>query len=117
MTLEEFRSYCAAKKGVVETFPFDEETLVLKVAGKMFALTGITPPLVSVNLKCDPDLARNLRDTYAGVTPGYHMNKEHWNTVRCDGSVPDELLKNLIDHSYDLVVCALAKRVREESGL
>ena len=114
MNIEEFRNYCLSKKGTEETFPFGEDTLVFKVAGKMFALTGIDETEFSVNLKCDPDLAIELREQYPSVQPGYHMNKKHWNTVSVDGSVNDRLLKEWIDHSYDLVVLSLPKKVREE---
>ena len=91
MNIEEYRSYCLAKKGVIEEFPFDNETLVFKVAGKMFALTNVST-FASINLKCDPEKAVELRDQYPAVLPGYHMNKKHWNTILLDGSIPRKLL-------------------------
>lgn len=111
MNIEEFREYCLSKKAVTESFPFDETTLVFKVAGKMFALTDIEPPF-SVNLKCDPERAIELRETYASVLPGYHMNKQHWNTIEVDGSIPDKLIYEWTDHSYDLVVQSLSKAIK-----
>ena len=111
MNIEEYRSYCLAKKGVTEEFPFDNETLVFKVAGKMFALTDVTN-FASINLKCDPEKAVELRDQYPAVLPGYHMNKKHWNTILLDGSIPSKLLQNWIDESYIRVVNALPKRER-----
>ncbi len=111
MNIEEYRSYCLAKKGVTEEFPFDNETLVFKVAGKMFALTNVST-FASINLKCDPEKAVELRDQYPAVLPGYHMNKKHWNTILLDGSIPSKLLQNWIDESYIRVVNALPKRER-----
>lgn len=103
MNIEELREYCLSKKGVTESFPFDETTLVFKVMDKMFALTDLEGNL-SINLKCDPDKAIELREIYLSVIPGYHMNKKHWNTVLIDGSVPDRIIRTWIDHSYELVV-------------
>ena len=103
MQLEEIRNYCLKKKVVTEDFPFDEETLVFKVFGKLFLLTNINDEEISVNLKCEPALAIELREKYESVKPGYHMNKKHWNTIVADGSVPDKQLKEWIDHSYELV--------------
>ncbi len=111
MNIEELREYCIQKEEVTEGFPFDETTLVFKVAGKMFALTDLEGDL-SVNLKCDPDVAIGLRESYSCVRPGYHMSKKHWNTVDIDGSVSDKLVKEWIDHSYDLVVSGLPKKLR-----
>jgi len=102
MDLAFFRNYCLSKENVTEEFPFGEGTLVYKVNGKMFALTDIET-FESVNLKCDPEKAIELRERFDAIQPGYHMNKKHWNTVVNDGSIPDKLLKELIDHSYDLV--------------
>lgn len=113
MDIVTFREYCISKPGVTEGFPFDNQTLVFKVMGKMFALTDVDL-FTSINLKCDPEYAVELRDEYAGIKPGYHMNKKHWNTVLCDGSVADNLIKDLINHSYDLVVDGLPKRLKEE---
>ena len=114
ITLTVIREYCNRKLAVVETFPFDEETLVFKVMGKMFALTNIRATELSVNLKCDPDWAMILRDHYTAVTPGYHMNKRHWNTVIVDGSIPAEEIWEMVDHSYRLVVKGLKKSDREK---
>lgn len=111
MNIEEYRSYCLAKKGVTEEFPLDNETLVFKVAGKMFALTNVST-FASLNLKCDPEKAVELRDQYPAVLPGYHMNKKHWNTILLDGSIPSKLPQNWIDESYLRVVNALPKRER-----
>jgi len=116
MNIEDFREYCIAKPVVTEEFPFDEVTLVFKVANKMFALTSLDKEF-SINLKCDPEYAIELREQYPAVQPGYHMNKKHWNTVYVDGSIRDELLCEWIDQSYDLIVRSLTKKVREENNL
>ena len=113
MNVEEIRQICIAKKGVTEGFPFDELTLVLKVGGKMFALLNLDKN-PSVNLKCDPERAIDLRERYDAILPGYHMNKQHWNTVMLDGSVPKNLLLEMIDHSYNLVFKSLSRNVRLE---
>jgi len=113
MNIEEFREYCLKKNSVTESFPFDETTLVFKVAGKMFALTD-THDDFSINLKCDPEKAIELRERYPAVIPGYHMNKKHWNTINVEGSIPDELLYQWIDDSYFLIVEKLSKSLREE---
>lgn len=110
MDFKEFRKYCLGKKGVIETFPFDDETLVLKVGSKMFALTNINSPILEINLKCDPLMAQDLRREYSSIKPGYHMNKTHWNTVVADGTVPEDKLLFLIDLSYDLVYRGLNKK-------
>ena len=112
MNIEEYRNYCLSKPGVTEDFPFDEETLVFKVVNKLFALTDVDD-FLSINLKCDPQRALELREQYSGIVPGYHMNKQHWNTVLTDGSVEDTLLYELIDHSYELVVANLPKKDRD----
>ncbi len=109
MDIESFRNYCLAKKGITEEFPFDENTLVFKVMGKMFALTDIDL-FESINLKCDPEEALVLRENYPSVIPGYHMNKKHWNTIKMEGNVPDILIKQWIDNSYNLVVSSLSKK-------
>jgi len=115
MNIEEFRNYCLAKKGVTESFPFDEQTLVFKVMEKMFALSGLEHKPVRVNLKCDPERAIELREEYDGlIIPGYHMSKIHWNTVELEMNIPHKLLLELIDHSYDLVVSKLTKKVKLE---
>ena len=108
MDIETYRSYCLAKRGVTEEFPFDNNTLVFKVMGKMFALSSVTN-FASINLKCDPEEAVGLRETHDAVIPGYHMNKKHWNTVLMDGSLSNKLVLSFIDKSYDLVVLSLTK--------
>ena len=113
MNIEELREYCLAKKGVTESFPFDETTLVFKVAGKMFCLTDLVDDF-AVALKNDPEKNMVLREQFSAVRPGYHMNKQHWNTVLIDGSISDKMLKQLIDESYWIVVNKLPKKVREE---
>jgi len=109
MNIEEFREYCLSKKDVTECFPFDETTLVFKVKGKMFALTD-TEDQFSINLKCDPEKAIDLREHYPCVLPGYHMDKKHWNTVMVDGTADDKLLKEWIDDSYNLIIKKLPKK-------
>jgi predicted DNA-binding protein (MmcQ/YjbR family) len=111
LNIESFRSFCLSKKGVTEEFPFDENTLVFKVMGKMFALTDLES-FESINLKCDPETGVQLREQHASVLPGYHMNKRHWITVLMDGSIPDTLLKQWIDASYQLVVASLIKSLK-----
>lgn len=114
--IEEIRSYCLSKPHVTEGFPFDEDTLVFKVAGKLFCLTSLSAP-DRINLKCDPDLAVQLREQHACVLPGYHMNKRMWNTVVMDGSIPKKTLFEWIDHSYYEVVRKLPKKIRVELGV
>ncbi len=117
MNIQSYYDYCLAKKGVTEHFPFDEDTLVFKVGGKMFALSSLkgwednTP---SINLKCDPEKALELRAEYEGVNPGYHMSKVHWNTVAVNSDVPQKLLLQLIDHSYELIFNSLTKKLQAE---
>lgn len=113
MNIENYRAYCMAKKGVTEEFPFGENTLVYKVMGKLFALTDVEL-FESVNLKVDPEKGVQLREEYPSVLPGYHMNKKHWITVLIDGSIPDKLLKQWIDDSYQLVVSGLTKKQQAE---
>ncbi|MGJ8677773.1 MAG: MmcQ/YjbR family DNA-binding protein [Akkermansiaceae bacterium] len=113
LDLVDLIDYCLAKKGVEETCPFGPDALVYKVCGKMFALTSPDNLPVRINLKCDPDRAMELRDIYESVIPGYHMNKKHWNTVILNDSMNDELVRELIDHSYNLVVQGLSKRDRD----
>lgn len=112
MNFDRFKAYCLAKKGVTEEFPFDEKTAVFKVMGKMFAAADITL-FESVNVKCDPDKALELRAAYSGVLPGYHMSKKHWNTILMDGSVPDDAFLSWVDDSYDLVVSGLSRAMKE----
>ena len=114
MDIETFHQYCMQKPGVEETFPFGEQTLVFKVMGKMFALTALERQPFQVNLKCDPERSETLREEHDGlILPGYHMNKKHWNTVLMEEGLPDRLLRELIDHSYELVVKSLRKKDRE----
>ena len=112
MDAAEFREYCLAKPGATEGTPFGPEVLVFKVGGKMFALAALDEVPKTVNLKCDPDLALDLRDRYEQVSPGYHMNKKHWNTVEIATGIPDVELRTMIDHSYELVVKGLPKAAR-----
>ena len=112
MNIETFRTYCLSKKGVTESFPFDESTLVFKVGGKMFALTDLDTPELKVNLKCNPEKAISLREQYPEIIPGFHMNKKHWNTVQFNSNIGVKLFKELIDHSYDLVMQSLPKKHR-----
>ncbi|WP_324023956.1 MmcQ/YjbR family DNA-binding protein [Maribacter sp. BPC-D8] len=113
MNVEEYREYCISKKGVTESFPFDEVTLVFKVMGKMFALCGLENVPLRVNLKCDPERAIELREEHDGIIEGWHMSKKHWNTVYLE-QISKDLTKELIDHSYDLVVSKLTKKVKAE---
>lgn len=115
MTGDELRAALLALPATTEETPFGPGVLVYKVHGKMFALTPVEPP-ISVSLKCDPVLAQIVRDTYAAVTPGYHLNKRHWNTVQIDGTVPDDEIRTWITDSYELVVKGLPKRLRAQLG-
>lgn len=117
MTIQDFYDYCLSKKGVTEHFPFDEDTLVFKVGGKMFALSSLSQwekNEPSVNLKCDPERALELRAEYDSINPGYHMSKVHWNTIDVNGDVPQKLLLELISHSYELVFNSLTKKAQAE---
>jgi predicted DNA-binding protein (MmcQ/YjbR family) len=109
MDLAQFREYCLSKSCATESTPFGPDVLVFKVRGKMFALATLDEMPTRVNLKCGPDLALELRDRYEQVTPGYHMNKKHWNTVEIEGAIPAVELRKMIDHSYDLVAKNLPK--------
>lgn len=113
MNIEEVRTFCLAKKGAIESFPFDDTALVMKIGGKMFILINLEGAH-SVNLKCDPAWAIELREAYPAITPGYHMNKRHWNTVVLDGSLSDILIIEMIDHSYNLVLQSLPVKQRYE---
>lgn len=112
MIFAALRSYCLGKPAATEDFPFDETTLVFRVKGKIFALTDTEALPLTVNLKCDPDRAVELRERHPEVRPGYHMNKTHWNTVELDGGLTDDEVRAMIDHSYDLVVRGLPRRDR-----
>lgn len=117
MNIQDYFQYCLAKKGVTEHFPFDKDTLVFKVGGKMFALSSLKEweaGNASVNLKCDPERALELRANYTAVEPGYHMSKIHWNTVAFNSDVSDKMICEMIDESYELVFNSLTKKQREE---
>lgn len=117
MNIEELRDHCLSKKGTEESFPFDEQTLVFKVMGKIFLLTDIESKPLQFNAKCDPDTAIALREKFNCVKPGYHMNKKHWNTITCDGSVTERMIKDWVDHSYDMVVKAFPAKLKKELEL
>jgi predicted DNA-binding protein (MmcQ/YjbR family) len=110
------RSHCLTFPGSEETFPFGPETSVFKVAGKMFAVSQLGSEALSISVKCEPQLAEQLREAHAAVTPGYHLNKRHWNTVAVDGSLSDQMIRDMIEDSYDLVVSALPRKTRLELG-
>lgn len=116
MNIEELREYCLSLPQVTEDMPFDDETLVFKVGGRMFCFASLTGDL-KMNLKCDPDEAIEIRETFPAVTPGFHMNKNHWNTVSVDGSIRDSMLQVWILRSYKLVVAKLTKAERSSLGL
>lgn len=116
MNIEEFRTYCLSKKHVTESFPFDEKTLVFKVAEKMFALSGLEHQPATVNLKCDPERAIELRAEFPDIIAGFHMSKKHWNTITIEGNIPNLFLIELIDHSYELVVQGMTKKKQKELG-
>ena len=116
MNIEELRLYCIAKKAVTESFPFDEDTLVFKVMGKMFALISISES-DSVNLKCDPEYAIELREKYTSVRAGFHMNHKHWKTVFLNDDTSDKLIYQLIDHSYEMVIKGFTKKLKLEYEL
>ena len=116
MDIETFRNHCLNKKGVTEDFPFGEDTLCLRVAGKIFALASLDTERLRVNLKCEPEYALELREHHDEVQPGYHMNKKHWNTVDFEGQLDNQTLRLLVDHSYDQVVKTLKKAERERLG-
>jgi predicted DNA-binding protein (MmcQ/YjbR family) len=116
MTPAALRRACLARPGATEEFPFGPQTSVFKVAGKMFALSALRSRPLEVSLKCEPELAEALRDSYPEIRPGYHLNKRHWNTVTLDGSLPDEMVRGMIEDSYDLVVAGLPRAVRQGLG-
>jgi predicted DNA-binding protein (MmcQ/YjbR family) len=116
MDARELRRWCLAQAGAGEDFPFGPEHSVFKVGGKMFALSALDRTPLEVSVKCEPELAVQLRASYPAIRPGYHLNKRHWNTVTLDGSLPDQLVRDLIEDSYDLVCDALPKRMREQLG-
>jgi predicted DNA-binding protein (MmcQ/YjbR family) len=118
MHVEELRTYSLSKSRTTEEMPFGPDTLVFKVEGKIFMLVGLDQiENLTFNVKCDPEYAVELRERYGStVFPGYHMNKKHWNTVFCNRQLPDDQLRRLIDHSYDLVFASLPRRLRERRG-
>jgi predicted DNA-binding protein (MmcQ/YjbR family) len=113
MDIEIIRDYCLKKKGVTEGFPFGEGTLVFKVINKLFCLSNLEPP-ISINIKCEPEKALELREKYEGVIPGYHMNKKHWNTVEINSDIPGKEVLSWIDDSYNLVVKGLTQKDKNE---
>ncbi len=113
---DELRDHCLTYPGSEETFPFGPETSVFKVAGKMFALSRLPQSPLRVSLKCEPLLAEQLREAHPAVLPGYHLNKRHWNTVTIDGSLPDQMIEDMIEDSYDLVVSRLPEGKRRALG-
>ena len=116
MDATKLREWCLRQAGALEDFPFGPEHSVFKVAGKIFAISALDRTALDVSVKCDPELAVELRHTYPAIRPGYHLNKRHWNTITLDGSLPDQLVRELIEDSYDVVVSALPMRVREQLG-
>jgi len=116
MDADALKAACLDLNGAEETFPFDLETSVFKVGGKMFALSALDSTTLSVSLKCEPELAVRLREQYPEITGGWHLNKRHWNTVRLSGELPDRLVLDMIEDSYDLVVSSLAREQRTRLG-
>jgi predicted DNA-binding protein (MmcQ/YjbR family) len=110
---EQLRAHCLSFSGVVESFPFGPETSVFKVAGKIFALSRLNHDPLQVSLKCEPQLAEQLREAHGAVRPGYHLNKRHWNTVTVDGSLSEQMIEDMIEDSYDLVVSSLSRARRD----
>ncbi|CAG7648412.1 Predicted DNA-binding protein, MmcQ/YjbR family [Actinacidiphila bryophytorum] len=109
MTPDALKALCLGLNGASETFPFDAETSVFKVGGKIFAISALDSDPLSVSLKCEPEIAVRLREAHPAITPGWHLNKRHWNTVRLDGSLPDALVEELVEDSYDLIVAKLPR--------
>lgn len=109
MNLESFRLYCLSKQGATEDMPFDETTLVFRIASRIFTITDVERIPFRANLKCDPERAIDLRERFDCITPGYHMNKKHWNSIEPEGNLEDDFFKELIDHSYDLIYNKLKK--------
>jgi predicted DNA-binding protein (MmcQ/YjbR family) len=114
MNIESIRDFCLKKNAVTEGLPFGSDVLVFKVARKMFLLASLEDQPLWMNLKCDPEKAIDLRERYDSIRPGYHMSKIHWNTVEVNGELKPELIQELINHSYDLVVAKLTKKTKEE---
>jgi predicted DNA-binding protein (MmcQ/YjbR family) len=116
MDASDLRTWCLQQPGATEDFPFGPAHSVFRVAGKMFALSALDRTPLEVSVKCEPELAVGLRESYPAIRPGYHLNKRHWNTITLDGGLPDQLVRDLIEDSYDLVVSALPRRTREQLG-
>jgi predicted DNA-binding protein (MmcQ/YjbR family) len=117
VTARELRKVCLEFPGAYEDFPFGPESSVFKVEGKLFAISALAASPLKVSLKCEPELAEELRGSYPdAIAPGYHLNKRHWNTVLCDGSLPDEMVRDMVEDSYDLIVAAMPATVRERLG-
>jgi predicted DNA-binding protein (MmcQ/YjbR family) len=116
MTAAELRKLCLGFPGATEEFPFGTETSVFKVEGKIFALSALRSRPLQVSLKCEPEMAEQLRAAHEAIVPGYHLNKRHWNTVTIDGSLSDAMVGDMVEDSYDLVVAAMSQRVREKLG-
>jgi predicted DNA-binding protein (MmcQ/YjbR family) len=117
MDANALRAWCLEQPGAIEDFPFGPEHSVFKVGGKIFAISALEREPLEVSVKCEPELAVALRDSYPAIRPGYHLNKRHWNTVTLDGSLPDQIVRDLVEDSYDLIASALPKRLREELGV
>ncbi|MCB1080704.1 MAG: MmcQ/YjbR family DNA-binding protein [Chlamydiia bacterium] len=126
MTLKQFKNYCLKKKGVQETYPFDDSALVMKVVGKMFCLTNVKPLTINsveekafhhISVKCDPEMGDDLKRNHKDIIPGWHLNKTHWISLLMEGNLKDDMIKMLIDHSYDLVVSKMTKKDREKLAL
>jgi predicted DNA-binding protein (MmcQ/YjbR family) len=117
MDADGLRQWCLGQPGAAEEFPFGPEHSVFKVAGKIFAISALDRLPLQVSVKCEPELAVSLRAGYPAIRPGYHLNKRHWNTITLDGSLRDQLVRDLIEDSYDLIVSALPRRVRRELGI
>ena len=117
MDIESIRQYCLSKKATTEGFPFDDNTLVFKVAGKIYLATNLNALPLRITLKCDPEKAIDLRERYESIIPGYHSNKKHWNTMALNGEIPKNIIHKLINHSYDLVIKKLPKKVKEQHSL
>jgi predicted DNA-binding protein (MmcQ/YjbR family) len=117
VTARSLRKLCLEFPGAYEDFPFGPETSVFKVEKKLFAISALGASPLKVSLKCEPELAEELRGSYPdAVAPGYHLNKRHWNTVLCDGTLPDAMVRDMVEDSYDLIVAAMPAAVRERLG-
>jgi predicted DNA-binding protein (MmcQ/YjbR family) len=117
MDANALRAWCLEQPGAIEDFPFGPEHSVFKVGGKIFAISALEREPLEVSVKCEPELAVALRNSYPAIRPGYHLNKRHWNTVTLDGSLPDQIVRDLVEDSYDLIASVLPKRLREELGV